>query len=115
LPLAATLTLDASTFEVAVLTGLEFLPFVLPGVPAGVWVDRLRRRPVLVLTDVARGVSLLSIPAAYAFDSLTLPHLYAVALVTGSLTVFFTLAYQAYLPEPMEADGIPERLPVSLT
>jgi hypothetical protein len=99
LPLAAILTLDASTFEVAVLTGLEFLPFVLLGVPAGVWVDRLRRRPVLVLTDVARGVSLLSIPAAYAFDSLTLPHLYAVALVNGSLTVFFTLAYQAYLPE----------------
>jgi MFS family permease len=102
LPLAAILTLDASTFEVAVLMGLEFLPFALLGIPAGVWVDRLRRRPVLVLTDVARGVSLLSIPAAFVLDALTLPHLYAVALVNGSLTVFFTLAYQAYLPELVE-------------
>jgi MFS family permease len=102
LPLAAILTLEATTFEVAVLTGLEFLPFLLFSIPAGVWVDRLRRRPILVLTDLARGLSLLSIPGAYALDLLALPHLYAVALVNGSLTVFFTLAYQAYLPELVE-------------
>jgi MFS family permease len=98
LPLAAILTLEATTFEVAILTGLELAPFVLLGIPAGVWVDRLRKRPVLVLTDVGRGLSLLSVPVAYALDALTLPHLYAVGLVNGALTVFFTLAYQAYLP-----------------
>jgi MFS family permease len=102
LPLVAILTLEASTFEVAVLTGLELAPFVLLGIPAGVWVDRLRRRPILVATDVGRGVSLVSIPVAYALDALTLPQLYAVAVVNGVLTVFFTLAYQAYLPVLVE-------------
>jgi MFS family permease len=87
LPLVAILTLGASTFEVAVLTGLELVPFVLLGIPAGVWVDRLRRRPILVATDVGRGLSLISIPLAYALDALTLPHLYAVAVVNGVLTV----------------------------
>jgi MFS family permease len=108
LPLAAILTLDASAFQVSVLTGLEFLPFLLLGIPAGVWVDRLRRRPILITTDLARGLSLLSIPGAYALDILTLPHLYAVALVNGALTVFFTLAYQAYLPELVERNRLVE-------
>jgi MFS family permease len=102
LPLVAILTLEASPFEVAALTALELLPFLLLGIPAGVWVDRLRRRPVLVLTDFARAASLLSIPLAYGLGALTLPHLYAVALVNGALTVFFTLAYQAYLPTLVE-------------
>ena len=108
LPLAAILTLDASAFEVSVLTGLEFLPFLLLGIPAGVWVDRLRRRPVLVASDLARALSLLSIPCAYALDALTLPQLYAVALVNGALTVFFTLAYQSYLPELVERSRLVE-------
>jgi MFS family permease len=108
LPLTAILTLDASALEVAVLTGLEFLPFLLLGIPAGVWVDRLRRRPIMVLTDVARGVSLLSIPVAYWLDALALPHLYAVALVNGSLTVFFVLAYQAYLPSLVDREHLVE-------
>jgi MFS family permease len=108
LPLVAILTLEASTFEVAVLTGLELVPFALLGIPAGVWVDRLRRRPILVATDVGRGVSLVSIPLAYALDALTLPHLYAVALVNGVLTVFFTLAYQAYLPVLVERKHLVE-------
>lgn len=98
LPLTAVLTLDASTFEVALLTGLEFVPFALLGIPAGVWVDRLRRRPIMIATDLARGACLISVPAAYWVGSLTLPHLYVVALVNGSLSVFFVLAYQAYVP-----------------
>lgn len=102
LPLVAILTLDATPFEVAALTALELLPFLLLGAPAGVWVDRLRRRPLLVLTDFGRAASLLSIPLAYWLGDLTLPHVYAVALVNGALTVFFTLAYHAYLPTLVE-------------
>jgi MFS family permease len=102
LPLVAIITLQASAFEVAVLTAVEFLPFVFLGIPAGVWVDRMPRRPVLVLTDIGRGLSLLSIPLAYAAGSLTLIHLYGVALLNGAMTVFFTLAYQAYLPSLVE-------------
>ena len=65
LPLAALLVLDASAFEVALLGTVEFLPFFLFALPAGVWVDRLRRRPILIVTDVCRGLVLASIPVAY--------------------------------------------------
>lgn len=98
LPLVAVLTLDATAFEVAVLTAVEFLPFVFLATPAGVWVDRLRRRPILILTDLARALSLVSVPVAYWLDVLTLSQLYVVGLANGALTVFFTLAYQAYVP-----------------
>jgi MFS family permease len=108
LPLTAILILNATTFEIAVLTAVEFLPFLLLSIPAGVWVDRLRRRPILVCTDIARGLSLLSIPIAYAVGALTLPHLFVVALINGSLTVFFTLAYQAYLPTLLERNVLVE-------
>ena len=108
LPLVAILTLDASAFEVAVLTALELLPFVFLGIPAGIWVDRLRRRPLLVLTDVGRGASLLSVPLAYLLGGLTLPHLYVVGLANGAMTVFFTLAYQAYLPSLVDRRNLVE-------
>jgi len=98
LPLAALLVLDASATEVAVLAALEWLPWLLFALPVGALVDRMRRRPVLVLADVGRGVALASVPAAYAFDALTLWQLYAVGFLTGVLTVFFDVAYQSYLP-----------------
>ena len=65
LPLAAILVLKASTFEVAALGVVEFLPFVLFSLPAGVWVDRLRRRPILIAADWGRAAALASIPLAY--------------------------------------------------
>lgn len=98
LPLAAIIVLHASTFEVAALSMVEFLPFILVTLPAGVWVDRLRRRPILVLADVARAVLLVSIPIAYGFDALTIWQLYAVGFFVGTFTVFFDVAYQSYLP-----------------
>jgi MFS family permease len=98
LPLVAVLVLEASAFQVALLTTFDFLPFLLFGLPAGVWVDRLARRPVLVATDLGRALALLSIPVAYAFDALTLGQLYAVGFLVGVLTVFFELAYTSYLP-----------------
>ncbi|MGH3143929.1 MAG: MFS transporter [Gaiellales bacterium] len=98
LPLAAVLVLDAGAFEVALLGTVEFLPFLLFALPAGVWVDRLRRRPILVLADVGRGLALATIPLVYAFDALTIWQLYVVGFVVGTLTVFFDVAYQSYLP-----------------
>jgi MFS family permease len=98
LPLAAILVLDASATEVALLGAVEVLPFLLFTLPAGVWVDRLPRRPILVVADLARALALASIPLAYALDGLTLPHLYAVAFAIGVLSVFFDVAYLAYLP-----------------
>jgi MFS family permease len=106
LPLAAVLVLDASAFEVALLGTVEFLPFLLFALPAGVWVDRLRRRPILVLADVGRGLALATIPLVYAFDALTIWQLYVVGFVVGTLTVFFDVAYQSYLPSLVSRDQL---------
>lgn len=73
LPLLAIKVLDASPFEVGLLTAFETAAFLLVGLPAGAWVDRLRRRNVLIVTDVGRAALLLSLPLAWYFDILTLP------------------------------------------
>lgn len=106
LPLVAITVLDASAFEVGLLSTVEFAPFVLVGLPAGVWVDRLRRRPVLVAGDLGRAAVLLSIPVAYQLGVLTIGQLYVVGFVTGVLTVFFDVAYQSYLPALVESDQL---------
>lgn len=98
LPLAAVLVFHASTFQVGLLTTAEYAAFLVIGLPAGVWVDRLRRRPIMVAADVLRTVSLASVPAAYALGDLTLIQLYLVALVQGVGAVFFDVAYMSYLP-----------------
>jgi MFS family permease len=108
LPLAAILVLDASAFEVALLGAIEFLPFLLFALPAGVWVDRLRRKPILVVADLVRAGALASVPAAYALDALTIWQLYVVGFVTGIGTVFFDVAYQSYLPSLVERTGLVE-------
>jgi MFS family permease len=102
LPFVAIAVLHVGAFEVAALATIEFLPFILFSLPAGVWVDRLRRRPILVVGDLGRAALLLSVPIAYAFDVLTIWQLYVVAFVVGTLTVFFDVAYQSYLPSLVE-------------
>lgn len=98
LPLLAVLVLDASPFAVSALFVVEFLPFILFAIPAGVWVDRLRRKPILVVADLGRAVLLGSIPLAYAFDALAMGQLYVVGFLVGICTVFFDVSYQSYLP-----------------
>ena len=68
------------------------------GLVAGVYVDRLRRRPIMIACDVGRLLALASVPIAFAFNVLSMPQLYAVALIAGVGTVFFDVAYQSYLP-----------------
>ena len=108
IPLVAINILDASPFEVGLLGTIEFLPFILFALPAGAWVDRLRRRPILVGADLGRAVSLASIPIAFVFDALTIWQLYVVGFVNGVMTVFFDVAYQSYLPSLVERDQIVE-------
>jgi MFS family permease len=98
LPLVAIVVLEESAFRVAALTSVTFLPFLFFTLPAGVWVDRLRRRPILVLGDLGRAVALLSVPLAHWAGSLTIWQLYVVGFVTGTCTVFFDIAYQSYVP-----------------
>ncbi|KPI20317.1 protein of unknown function DUF894 DitE [Actinobacteria bacterium OK074] len=99
LPLVAIGALDAGNSAVAALVTAQFLPFLLLGLPAGVWVDRLARRPVLIVCDLGRALVLAAVPVAYLLDQLSLPLLYTVACLHGALTVFFDVAYQTYLPE----------------
>jgi MFS family permease len=108
LPLLLIKVLDAGPFEVGLLTTFEFLAFLLVGLPAGVWVDRIRRRDVLMVADLVRGLLYGSIPLAWALDVLTLAQVYAVALVAGVCTVFFDVAYQSYLPHLVGRDNLVE-------
>jgi len=98
IPFVAIELLNASTFEVGLLNVVDFLPFLLIGLVAGVWVDRLRRRPILIVGDLGRALLLATIPLAYALNALTILQLYCVGFLVGSLTVFFDVAYQSYLP-----------------
>jgi len=108
LPLVAIVALDASPFQVGLLVTCEFLAFLLIGLPAGAWVDRLRRRNVLITGDIGRAVALGSIPLAWWAGVLTIWQLYLVALLTGIFTVFFDVAYQSYLPHLVGRDNLVE-------
>lgn len=108
LPLVAILVVHASTFEVGMLATLEMLAFLLVGLPAGAWVDRMRYRWVLIVNDLVRAAALGSIPLAQLLGILTIGQLYAVALVTGLSTVFFDVAYQSYLPALVEREALVE-------
>jgi MFS family permease len=117
-PLVAILVLDASAFEVAVLGTVLFLPFMLFTLPAGVWVDRLPRRAILIVADFGRAALLFTVPAAYALDVLTMGQLYVVGFLVGTFTVFFDVSYQAYLPSLVGREQIVEgnsKLEVSRT
>ena len=105
-PIVAALALKVSPFEFGLLATIEFLPVVLLSLPAGVWVDRLRRRPILIWGDLGRAISLLTITIAFALNMLTIWQLYAVVFVNGCLTVFFDVAYQSYLPSIVARDQL---------
>jgi MFS family permease len=108
LPLVAVITLDVSAFEVSALVVIEFAPFLLISLPAGVWVDRLPRRPIMIAGDLGRAALLGTIPVAYALDVLTIWQLYAVGFFVGICTVLFDVAYQSYLPSLVERQQLVE-------
>ncbi len=108
LPLVAVIVLESSAFEVAALTTIMFLPFILFTLPAGVWIDRMRRRPILIAGDLGRFVLLATVPLAYVFDAVTIWQLYVVGFLYGVCTVFFDVAYQSYLPSLVARDQLIE-------
>ena len=108
IPFIATILLKSSPLEVALLGAVEMAPFILFALPAGAWLDRVRRRPVLVAGDLGRGLALLTIPAAYSVGALTIWQLYAVGFVAGTLTVLFDVADQSYLPALLEREDLVE-------
>jgi predicted MFS family arabinose efflux permease len=106
LPTIAVLVLHAGSFELGILIALERIPFPILALLVGVWVDRLPRRRVMVVADVLRAIVLAAVPVGAAAGFLGLPLLYAVALASGVLTIFFDLAYLSYVPELVERDRL---------
>jgi MFS family permease len=98
LPFTAILILGAGPLDLGVLSIAQLLPAFAIGLVAGAWVDRLRRRPIMIAADLGRAALLATIPAAAVAGVLTLPQLYLVAFATSALSVFFDVAYQSYLP-----------------
>ncbi|MFF7591352.1 MFS transporter [Kitasatospora purpeofusca] len=99
LPLIAVAALDASAGQVGALATLATLAFLVIGLPAGAWVDRMRHRRVLVVADLAKAALYASVPLAWWLGGLTLWQLYAVALLSGCATVFYDIASQSVLPQ----------------
>jgi MFS family permease len=94
LPLAAVLTLDASAFQMGLLMTLGWLPHLLFSLQAGVWLDhRGHRRAAMIAADLGRAVVLASVPIAYLLDVLSMPQLYVVGFLHGTLSVFFDLSW----------------------
>ncbi|MEU3611921.1 MFS transporter [Streptomyces sp. NPDC006872] len=98
-PLVAVSALDASPGQIGALATLSTVAFLFIGLPAGVWVDRLRHRRILTVADLTRAVLFSSVPVAWQLDALTLVHLYAVVLLNGCATVFFDVGSQSALPQ----------------
>lgn len=108
LPLAAALELDAAPSQMGILTAAGTLPFLILGLFAGVWVDRMRRRPILLAMDMGRAATLLIVPIAWALDLLRIELLYAVAFFVGIQTLFYEVAWVSFLPNVVRRDQLVE-------
>jgi predicted MFS family arabinose efflux permease len=108
LPLVAILTLGASAWQIGLLRAAAGMPVLVLGFFVGVWVDRLRRRPVLVATDLGRAALVAVVPLAALTGWLRIELLYAVALAVGTLSLFFDVAAQSLLPSVVSRDRLVE-------
>jgi predicted MFS family arabinose efflux permease len=108
LPTVAVVTLGATGFELGVLNALSLVAFPVLGLFVGVWMDRMRRRPVMIVADLVELAMLATIPVAFVFGVLGIYQLYVIAAVTGVCTLFFDVAYQSYLPSLVSKDDVLE-------
>ena len=108
LPFTAILVLDASPSAIGVLRVAELLPGFVFGLVAGAWVDRLRRKPIMIATDLGRALLIATIPVAAFLGWLGLGHLYVIAALVSVLSVFFDVAYQSFLPSLVKNDELVE-------
>jgi hypothetical protein len=108
LPFTAVVYLGARPFEVALVTSSDVLAGICFALFAGVWVDRLRCRPIMIAADLGRAAIIGSVPIAAAFGALRMEQLYAVAFLAGILTTFFDVAYQSYLPTLIDTEDLVE-------
>jgi MFS family permease len=98
IPFVAILVLQAGPLEVAALRGVDLAAALVVGLVAGAWVDRWRRRPVLIWSDLGRAALLASIPLAAVLGALSLAQLLVVGALASILRTFSDAADNAYLP-----------------
>jgi MFS family permease len=98
LPLTAVLLLDATADQMGILTAVTYLPFLVVGLLAGVWVDRFRRRPILIVADLVSAVAITTVPITWALGTLRMEQLYLVAFALGFVSVVWTVAFQSFVP-----------------
>ncbi|WP_091486053.1 MFS transporter [Microbacterium pygmaeum] len=108
IPVLAVLLLGATEFEVGVLTAANVAAFLIVGLPAGAWIDRMRKRHVMIWADAARAVALGAVPLLWMLGMLQIWHLVLVALIMGIATVFFDVSYQSIIPSLVRTDQIGE-------
>jgi MFS family permease len=110
LPLVAVLTLGADASQMGLLTAVGLLPHLLFSLPAGVWLDRVRsRRRLMIAADLGRAALIGSIPLAYVLGGLSMPQLYIVGFVAGSLSVIFDLSWNTVFVSVTERTGTSKR------
>lgn len=107
LPLVAVSTLNATPFEVGLLSAAAWVAWLVIGLPVGAWVDRWRRRPVMVISSAASFLIFVSVPVAAGLHLLSVGLLLVVALLSGCAAVFFQTSYSAHLPTILTADDRP--------
>jgi MFS family permease len=105
-PLIAVQILDASAFLVSLLTAAAWLPWLIVGLPAGAWIDRVARRPVMLISDLVSAAVVISVPVAAWLGWLTIGQLLVVALLLGAASVFFSVAWTAYLPAMFDKEHL---------
>ena len=104
IPIMAVDLLGANSFGTGILGAATTVGYLAIGLQAGVWIDRLPRRQFLLAADVVRALLLLAIPALFALNLLTLPLLIVIQLGIGTASIFFNLAWPAYLPRLATGD-----------
>jgi MFS family permease len=108
IPVLAVIVLQATEFEVGLLTAAGVAAFLVVGLPAGAWIDRMRKRHVMIAADLVRAIALATLPLMWWLGILHIWQLYAVALVMGIATVFFDVSYQSLIPSLVKPAQIAE-------
>jgi hypothetical protein len=108
LPTVAVLTIQVTAFQLGVINALGFIAFPTLGLFVGVWMDRIRRKKVMIVVNLIEVATLATVPVAFLIGTLGLYQLYAVSLIMGTCTLFFDVAYQSYLPSLVNREDVVE-------
>src|SRR5438309_9704927 len=106
LPFTAILSLHATPAQMGILGAVQLAPFLFLGLFVGVWVDRLHRRPILIVADIGRAILLSAIPLMALTHTLRIEYMYAVGFALGTLELFFDVAYMSFLPSLIQREQL---------